>query len=78
MVPLDQAQINSAQLLANAITDVQTILIWNASAQAFNFYVPDPVVAGGYGDHPDFTNGNFTVTPGYPYWVCMGSSKNWP
>lgn len=77
-IPLDQNQITDAQSLADSISDIQNILVWNPSGQAFNFYVPDPVASGGTGDNPNYTNGNFPVKLGYPYWLCMSAAKNWP
>jgi len=66
-VPLDKSNILDAQDLADAIGDVEQILVWDASIQNFDYYIP----GGGGGN-------NFATQIGYPYWVCIGQSKVWP
>jgi hypothetical protein len=66
-LPLDKSSIASAQDLAAAIGGVQQLLVWDASIQNFDYYVP----GGGGGN-------NFATKIGYPYWVCMSASKDWP
>jgi len=72
-LPLDQGSITTAQQLADAIGNVEQVLQWNAatSVQAFDAYIPDPVFPGGLGT-------NFSTHIGYPYFVCMATSKSWP
>ena len=66
-LPLDKGSIAYAQNLADAIGGVQQMLVWDAAIQNFDYYVP----GGGGGT-------NFPIKIGYPYWVCMSASKNWP
>ncbi len=70
---LDQSAITTAQELADSIGDVALLQHWNAddAIQTFEFYVPDPVVPGGFGT-------NFDVKIGYPYFVCMSANTAWP
>jgi hypothetical protein len=70
-LPLDKGSITNAQQLADTIGDVEQLLSWNATAQTFEFYIPDPVFPGGFGT-------NFTTKIGYPYFVCMTAAKIWP
>lgn len=66
-VPLSQTSITTADQLATAIGNVDTVLVWDANAQAFDFWIP------GIGIGNDFA-----VSIGYPYFVCMNASKTWP
>jgi hypothetical protein len=74
-IPFDRSGVTTAQQLADAIGrgKVERLLVWDASAnvQAFDFYVPDPIVADGWGN-------NFDVKIGYPYLVCLNTGTVWP
>ena len=80
-LPLDQDSITNAQQLADAIDvkigggidHVEQLLLWDATStvQAFDFYVPDPIVEDGWGN-------NFETKIGYPYLVCVNASAVWP
>lgn len=66
-VPLSQSSITTADQLATAIGDVDTVLVWDAASQTFDFWIPGIGIGN-----------NFAVNSGYPYWVCMTASKTWP
>jgi hypothetical protein len=67
-LPLDYGDtVTNAAQLAAEIGGVETLLRWNASTQGFEFYVVGPAIGT-----------NFSVSAGYPYWVCMTSSQTWP
>ncbi len=72
-LPLDRTGITNAQGLADAITNVRQVLRWDATpgVQTFEYYIPDPVIPGGFGT-------NFTTRIGYPYFVCLTVGRNWP
>jgi hypothetical protein len=82
-LPLDQGSITKAQQLADAINakigdgnaHVEQLLVWDATStvQAFDFYVPYPVVPD-----PDGLGNNFDTYIGYPYLVCVNTSTSWP
>ena len=84
MLPLDQSGINNAQDLAESISsntaDVEMILEWNASRQAWDWW--DPSANEGEVEGVYITDVNdFPVSVGYPYWACLHSSVNgntWP
>ena len=71
-VPLDKGTITNETQLADDIgaSDVARILYW------------DPVLngTGGYLSYVpgDGESSRFAVKIGYPYWVCMKTSKPWP
>ena len=66
-IPLDQGQITMASDLANSIGGVDAVIKWDATNQQYVTYTP-----GGPGD--------FAVSIGYPYFVCLNSSapSTWP
>ncbi len=67
-IPLDQgANFSDAATLSTNIGNVEQLLSWDPAAQNFKFYFPEI----SFGD-------NFNVATGYPYFVCMKTSKNWP
>ena len=83
MLPLDQSSTTDADLLANSIsanaaTDVEQVLSWDAQRQGFDSWFPatqDGNVGGSYTTTP------FNTKIGYPYWVCLRSAVNgnvWP
>jgi hypothetical protein len=71
-VPLDKISITNETQLASDIgaSDVGRILYW------------DPTLGGSGGyfsyDPTDPESDSFAVKIGYPYWVCMKTSKTWP
>ncbi len=79
-VPLDQAGITNADLLANSIgaANVDQVLRLNAARQGFDSWYPasqDGYVDGVYTETP------FDVKIGYPYWICLLVGANdqvWP
>ena len=68
-IPLDRADLTTPQLLANDVGNVEQVLQWNATAQAYLAWYPDL----GEGDE-------FDVKIGYPYRLCLkpGGSTTWP
>jgi hypothetical protein len=66
-LPLDQDSITNAQQLVDAIGGVAQVVDWDATNQGWIIYSP-----GG--------PGNFAVSVGYPYIVCLNNSApaNWP
>lgn len=66
-LPLDQDQITLASELATDIGGVDAVIKWDATGQSYVTYTP-----GGPGD--------FAVSIGYPYFVCLDNSApaNWP
>lgn len=66
-VPLDQSGIINADQLSTAIGDVEQALRWNATTQQYETWFAD------FGDGV-----NFSVQIGYPYFLCMKTSKTWP
>lgn len=65
-VPLDQSSVSTADQLASAIGNVSLVLEWRSDTQSFDYRVPG------------ITGNNFAVKIGYPYFVCMAASKDWP
>jgi len=65
-IPLDQDQITMASDLISAIGGVDSVLKWDATNQQYQTYTGGP--------------GDFAVSIGYPYFVCLnnGAPANWP
>ena len=76
-IPLDQSSLVNAQALADSIGagTVERIMTWNSSSQAFSFYIPNPIVPGGF---PPSPVGGFSISIGNPYFLCVSSATTWP
>lgn len=81
-IPLDQAGLTDADLLAADIhsTDTEQVFDYNAQFQAFDVWFPN--LGYGYVDGgTTFTTSPFATEIGYPYWTCLLSGADgavWP